>query len=489
MTLSNALRIATGHLAGSAQQISLLSRNIAGVSNPDYVRRESVISQGVGGMQVVDVERIIDYSVFKAALGSNSGQFYQNSLVNGLDGLSSLIDVNGFSNSPSAWLGQLEEALQLASATPSDSSTLTNLVETARSVSLSINSTYQSVVDMRREADAAIATSVDNINGMLGQLKSINDEVVNGTLLGNDVFDAMDQRDKLLRDLSEEIGIKVRYGENSDVVVQTDNGLLLFESQPREVTFDATPVYGPNTVGNSVRIDGVVVGNSSTFFPITSGNIAAQLELRDQVYVEQANQLDEYARGLIEMFAEFDQTGGGKPALAGMFTWSGGPGLPAMGTIEPGIAASLTINPLVDPSQGGSPQLIRDGGVNGDPDYILNSAGSPGFSDLLSDISSRIDQAMVFDPDTGVPTTGSLRDFAASSLDWLQSKRQSEIGALNYQVALNERFTLTLRSETGPNLDQEMAKLLEVERAYQATSKLIAAADEMFVTLLNSVGR
>ena len=91
---------------------------------------------------------------------------------------------------------------------------------------------------------------------------------------------------------------------------------------------------------------------------------------------------------------------------------------------------------------------------------------------------------MIFDLNAGLPGTASLRDFAANSVDWLQSKRQSELGALEYQSALNERFMLTLRNETGPNLDQEMAKLLEVERAYQATAKLIAAADEMLVTLL-----
>jgi len=349
MTLTSALRIATGSLAGNSQQISTLSKNIAGIGNPNYIRRESVVTSGIGGSQQIATTRYINQSVFRASLSSSSRAELQRVISNGIEQLSILQDVDGFSSSPTALIGDLEEALQLASSAPGDPSALTSLVETARTVAMSINSAYEQIMQLRQSADASANQSVININSLLSQIKTVNNEVVTGSKVGNEALDSLDTRDELLRRLSDEIGISVNYRENNDIVILTENGLMLFETQPRNVEFVAQPIYGPATVGNPLRIDGVVASGATSPMPITSGQIAGYLELRDDILLEQQHQLDEIARGLIELFSEYDRTAGGsKPALAGLFTWSGGPGLPASATLEPGIAQSLMVNPLAE---------------------------------------------------------------------------------------------------------------------------------------------
>jgi flagellar hook-associated protein 1 FlgK len=42
-------------------------------------------------------------------------------------------------------------------------------------------------------------------------------------------------------------------------------------------------------------------------------------------------------------------------------------------------------------------------------------------------------------------------------------------------------------SVSGVNLDEEMTELLKLQRAYEASSKIISIADEMLQSLLQSV--
>ena len=55
------------------------------------------------------------------------------------------------------------------------------------------------------------------------------------------------------------------------------------------------------------------------------------------------------------------------------------------------------------------------------------------------------------------------------------------------QQTLSEQAKATRESYSGVNLDEEAADLLKYQQAYQASARVIASADEMFQTLLNSV--
>ncbi|MCI0466665.1 MAG: flagellar hook-associated protein FlgK, partial [Beijerinckiaceae bacterium] len=57
-----------------------------------------------------------------------------------------------------------------------------------------------------------------------------------------------------------------------------------------------------------------------------------------------------------------------------------------------------------------------------------------------------------------------------------------------YQSALLSTAKTALSNATGVNLDDEMAKMLDLERSYSATAKLLAAIDAMFASLLANLG-
>ncbi|MBO6814765.1 MAG: flagellar hook-associated protein FlgK [Rhizobiaceae bacterium] len=486
MNLTSAIRTATSSLAAQSQQISNVSRNISGVGDPNYVRRDSEILTGSFGSSRVETQRYVSASVYAATVQANGNAVRAGVIATGIDQIASFQDANGFNFSPSSLLADLQRMTEFAAAAPSDGSALSSLVEQARSVAGSLNTSYSELLDMRADADKQVANSVTTINSLLSDISDLNTKIVQGSQTGQDVFDSMDSRDRLISQLSEEIGVRVIPAENNGVVLTTNSGAMLFEGAPRAVTFEATPAYGAGTAGNELRVDGVVVSGPNASLPLRSGRIAGNLEMRDNVIVGQLNQLDEIARTLVDTFAEEDQTAGGKPKLAGLFTWAGGPGVPAAGTLSTGIASTLAVNPLADPTVGGDPALIRDGVLNGDPDYLYNTNGGTGFSDRLYALSAAFDTTNLFDANAGLATNVSLNQFAEASLDQLNANRSAALDESEFQTQLSIQFTETLQSESGVNLDYEMSRLLEVERAYQASARLLSVVDQMLGTLLEA---
>ena len=92
---------------------------------------------------------------------------------------------------------------------------------------------------------------------------------------------------------------------------------------------------------------------------------------------------------------------------------------------------------------------------------------------------------MTFDAAAGLPASQSLNGFGASAADSLNAQRAAALTEQEYRVELATQFKQSLQSETGPNLDYEMSRLLEVERAYQASAQMLQTVDELFDTLLS----
>jgi len=210
---------------------------------------------------------------------------------------------------------------------------------------------------------------------------------------------------------------------------------------------------------------------------------------RDNVAVTYQSQLDEIARGLVGAFAESDQSATPTlPDVPGLFTYPGAPAMPAGGTILIGLAGSITLNPSVDPAQGGDPSLLRDGGMSGNPAYVYNTSGGAAFTDRLQQLVDRLNGQQTFDPAAQASPSDSVSGFASSSAAWLQQMRQNTTADSDYKSALLQRSSDALSNATGVNLDEEMTLMLELERL-QASSRLITTIDSMLGSLLQAAGR
>ena len=60
---------------------------------------------------------------------------------------------------------------------------------------------------------------------------------------------------------------------------------------------------------------------------------------------------------------------------------------------------------------------------------------------------------------------------------------------LSAQTALREQLELDVQSVSGVNLDEEAVNALRYQEAFMASSKIVALADELFISILNMVSR
>ena len=488
MSLIAALNTARSSLAATAKQLAVSGRNIAGANDPSYTRKiTSVSTSGEGGDQIVSITRAADAGLLAHALSSKSAGSAQQAILDGLNQLQDTVGDTDSTTSPAATIAALSSALQAEANSPSDQSLAQATVTAAQAAVSSLASATATVTSVRSGADAAMATSVTDVNNLLGQFADLNTQIVRGTLAGDDVSDLMDQRDAVLGNLSDELGVTTVQRANNDEAIYTDGGVPLFDKTARTVTFKPSTALPAGATGNAVYIDGVPVTGANATMPLKSGKLAGLAELRDGVTVTYQTQLDEMARGLVASLAESDQSGGGGPDLAGLVTWSGGPTVPPDGTAVPGLAGMLQVNPAVDPAQGGSLTRIRDGGING-LDYQYNTTGASSYADRLNDMLTDLGQTRNFDPASGLQSGVSLGDYGTASTSWLENLRQTTSSAVDYQTTLQSQATDALSNASGVNVDDEYTKQLQLEQSYQASSKLIGIVQQMFDTLLAAMG-
>ncbi len=487
MSLTSALNIAQTALKNTSRQTTVVSRNIADASNPDYTRRTAVLSSSAPGARVVDIQRAANEELFRQNLSALSSWEGQSALLDGLESLKT--SVNGVDNasSPAMLIGKLREALDLYAATPSNRTLAENAAEAGRQVVRALNDASESIQLLRTTADQDIAQSVDDLNTLLADFHDVNTKVVSGTRAGRDVLDLVDKREALLKQISEKLPVTTMTRANSDMVIMTRDGTMLFERTPREVTFEPSTSYAPGGVGNAVYVDGVKLTGGSGGNTDASGRLAGLIQLRDSVAPTMQSQLDEIARGLITAFAEVDKAGV-QPNQTGLFTWSGAPAVPPAGTLVDGLAGSIKINPAFDSRQGGNPELIRDGGANGAA-YRWNTGTPPSasFSELLITIGDRLDTPMTFDPDAGNGTSATLGAYSTNSINWFEGMRRDASRAADTKSAMAVYTAEALSNSTGVNMDNELSLMLDLENSYQASARMLKAVDDMLSALFAAV--
>ncbi|RXG99953.1 flagellar hook-associated protein FlgK [Bradyrhizobium zhanjiangense] len=490
MSLTAALDSARASLMASGIQSSTISRNIAGASTAGYSRKIAVLDNlPNAGVYVAAIQRAASGGLFTNVLTATSASAKQSAIYDGLQKIAtSTVDDPELEQSPTAQLTKLKQALQQY-ANSTDNATLAQAaVTSAKDMATALNQATKTVQSVREGADADMATSVANINQLLTQFDKVNTAIVRGTISGDDVTDYLDQRDSIVSKLSQEVGVSMSLRANGDAALYTDSGVVLFDKTARTVSFTATNVYTPGTTGNAVYIDGVPVTGANSVMPLKTGKLAGLAELRDNATVTYQSQLDEIARGLIDAFKEVDQSGAALPDVPGLFTYPGAPAMPASATISVGLAGTISVAASVDPASGGNPNLLRDGAISGNAAYDYNTTGNAGFSARLQQLINEMDAPQPFDATAQGKPSGSVIEFASSSASWIESQRKAADDSVQYQNTLLDRSTAALSNVNGVNMDDEMSLMLQVERTYSASSKIISTVDEMLQSLLAAVG-
>ena len=482
MSISSALSNALSGLTATSRNAQVVSANLANVLTPGYAPR--VLEQSgqgefrSGGVTIQGVTRNVDHGLL-----SDRRMADANLAFSGIKAefLADLERLTGTPDEPAALSGQFsafEASLVTAAAKPEEESRLQAAVLQAGELAEALSDMSRQIQSLRTEAEAKIDQTVTNLNTYLGQIQSLNAQIVEANNAGHPSASFEDQRRLVIDQLAEFVPVRLALRDSGEVAIYTQGGATLLDGRPAEFEFSPRNVIMPHmTLDNGLlgglSINGTVVPPSGGSSPIDGGKLAGLFELRDSLATDAQTQLDAIARDLIERFQD--------PALdttravgdAGLFTDAGSAFDPLD---EVGIAWRISVSALVDPDQGGDLWRLRDG---------LGAAapGPAGDATLLQDLLAALETPVALASGDLGATERSSADHVSALISRFGQQRLSLDQSVAFATA-HQAGLVEIELSMGVDTDAEMQKLLLIEQAYSANARMIEVAEEMMDALL-----
>ncbi|WAP67516.1 flagellar hook-associated protein FlgK [Jiella pelagia] len=417
MSLLSAFSSARSSLATVSQQSALVSRNVANAENPAATRKfGNQSTSAYGSVSISSISQSGNQALFTSMTNANASLAAADVTYGALDSIRSVIGDTDSIASPAARLTELAAALSQFAVTPEDSQTARAAVSAASDLANSLNAATKAIQAGRTDNDRQLADTANKMNSLLETFEKLNNKIMVGTATGQDITDEVDQRDQIVTELSGYVGLNVQVRAGNDMTLYTDSGITLFETTARQVEFSPKSTYDASVTGNSFKIDGVSVTGASAGMPIKSGSVYGLLTFRDETAVTLQGQFDEIAASLVQAFSEVD---GGGTAWSGLFSIANNGSSSDLSAVTSKVGFAGRIG--VSANVAADPLLLRDGDISGQG-TVYNTAGTSGFSDRLNDLIGNLDGQRSFDGSLGAGTTGTIADYIASSISWLEDK-------------------------------------------------------------------
>lgn len=522
--------------------IKVTGDNIANVNTPGYSRRRAdlVTTQPSGaenlqvgsGVAVERVVRIVD-AFLNTALNERISDRAQAEAR--ADILGRAEDVFSLENGPGHIgfeLTQFFSSLQDLASNPSDIALRNQVLQNGDSLVKSINAAYNHVATLQREADNRVIGLVGDVNRLSAQIAQLNGEISTTEVADQENLTLRDQRDEAVRQLSELVPVSTVEQADGTIIVSLANGFALVNGatsraleatatpsfapvggyppaldsgQLSHIVFDFDPTGGASHVDltHVIRAGGGEVGGLLAVRGTQSAGDTSAFDA-DGALVDIASRVEAITRDLLTRFnAEYrgpDEDGGTAGLQPSSFGLDGS---------QPGVFGLFTFAGAVDDGDGQA--TAADLTANGHPNYASRlqfgvtdprafaaardldpAAGAtsfaPGDAANIQGLLAQRDVAptpfTVGNFTMTTPIEGVYID-AVALAGGASARARSDAAAAKAQ----EDQTNELRqSISGVNLDEEFSKLIQFQRAFEASARLVRVGDELLGQILQLLG-
>jgi flagellar hook-associated protein 1 len=330
MSLGSALATAMSGLRANQAALSIVSSNIANAQTPGYVT-ESVnqveVATGDTGasVSVIGINRQLNQFVQAQLRSETSGGAYADQMANVLTQLQSVYGTPGSAGSLETAFSNFTTAVQSLSTTSGSSSSQIGAASAAQALVQQLNATTQGIQTLRTNAEQDISISVGQANSAMTQIAKFNTQLQGMSSTDPAAATLMDQRDAAINQLSQLMDVRVSTTGNNQTTVYTSNGVELVGAQASTLSFNSQGTLSANsqwnsnpalssagtitcTLANGAKVD-MIATNS-----ISSGQIAADVTLRDKTLVQAQAQVDQLAASISGALSNTTTAGTAAPA-------------------------------------------------------------------------------------------------------------------------------------------------------------------------------
>ena len=302
--MSDVFGISVSALQAFQQAINVTSNNVANANTPGYDRERINLTAGApqsngsvsvgSGVVVTGISRAFSQA---AANQLNTSQSTLGQLT-ALQNYSTQID-NLFGTT----IGGLSTALQtfysaysdVANA-PTSTAARQALIGKAQSLAGSFQNASSELGNLNSDVNSRISADVTQINSIASAISTLNKQIVVGTAQdgGQPPNELIDQRDQLVSNLSQLVGITTTTDSNGSLNVFVGNGQpLVLQGQTTQLTTVANSFNASQLELSTSALNGNVISGA-----ITSGDLGGLLAARNQVINPALNQLGQVATAL-----------------------------------------------------------------------------------------------------------------------------------------------------------------------------------------------
>lgn len=456
MSLLTSLLIGHSGLRAAQAGVNATSHNVANASTEGATRRTVLTSVSnplrrgpiwIGqGVQTDGILRQSD-RLLTARRIQGAGEATRATYAwENLRSLERVMDVSEGQTSKGA-LEEFWDSLTRATADPADLSLRRGIVRAGSELGSFLARDARAFADTMSDQVANASGFLPTVNATLQRVAELNEGIAASGAGGLVAGDLVDQRDQLLRELGENIGITVEIDAEEMATVFIDSHAAVSGGAARTLSLEET-ASGPRVLLSHSKSTGVDVTDG------LGGRLGGHLDVYEQV-------ADWHAR--LETFVVDLATALNTQHAAG-FDLNGDPGGDLFVYDPADPAGSLTLHPdIVDDAA-----LLAFGGVT------PTTAGDIDNLRLLMDLENAV-----------------IIDGTRNASDWLTdlvAEVGTDVATLELTALTQDALVRDLdelhQNLHGIDLDEEAANLLVYQTAYQASARIVTVSSQLMDTLL-----
>ena len=481
MSITSAINAARSGLQITGLRADIVANNVANANTPGYVRRSVEISENLlagqsAGVTSSGIQRSEDARLSAERRLASSDMAQANVMASIWSTLSDRLGDTADGEGLFSAFASFESALSNAALSPESSADANAVLDGARSIIRELNDLSAMAENLRGEADRSIQDGVTVVNQALKQIETLNGKIAHAQDGSSQEAALLDERQRALDTVAEYLPVQTVERDTGAIEVLTREGVFLVTTiEAKEIEFEPSRSFSPDQTLENGDLSGLSVNGteitpgSSSFGAVSSGMFGALFTLRDSDIPQFSAQLDTIAGDLMGRLSDPSVD----PTLA-----SGASGLfidPGDST-APGLAGRIALNPLVDPTQGGSVTRLRDG-------MGATSVGPAGDSTILNNLFNAVTGLQSLD-ENGLQGSFSSSDLVAQLASLTGQARVRHDSVLASVTTQMTTLTEAEDAISGVDIDAQMQELLLIEQAYAANARVIEVASQLINRLM-----
>ncbi len=468
--IGTSMNVGQRAMMNSQAALHTVSHNIANKNTEGYSRQKtetfSNFPNGAGKMRVgtgaraASIQRVNNPYLEKQLAGEKSQLGFLNGQSTALMRLEQVYNeqqVEGLNSS----IGKFFNSFRELSTNPENMAKRLAVKESADLLTRDFNRVSEQLEDIRKEANGQVHIQVNEINSMTQEIASLNMQVQKVEIGGGFANDERDRRDALLKQLGEVVDIKWAEGKDSTVTISTaENAILVIGNEARRLEAVPTPATENKAEGDydiqyyhheyaepMILTDRIKGGKLGGLLSVRDGDVAEFERKVDMLAFEVGNRVNDLHR---QGYNAYNQPGDDFFAHTDQ---------------QRGTAGLIKINPTV---MGDVGRIVAGMDPNSPGDNrISNQIGELQYSKSMLDGATSVDEFY-----NGMVAELGLRTQKVNNM------LESQEGVVRQLENLRESYS-------GVNIDEEIASMIEWQKQFDASARLIRTADEMLDTVIN----